>query len=75
MCEICGFFDCDYQEIKDTIDKEAVYRCMTNCYEACQVGYLRGYIVSFVRFVAIRFVESRPKRSYVHWWCARWTRR
>jgi len=26
-----------YQEIKDTIDKEAVYRCMTNCYEACQV--------------------------------------
>ena len=26
------------QEIKDTLDKEAIYRCMTTCYELSQVG-------------------------------------
>ena len=26
------------QEIKDTLDKDALYRCLTSCYEMCQVG-------------------------------------
>lgn len=33
------------QEIKDTLDKEAIYRCLASCYESCQVISL---FVSFV---------------------------
>jgi len=28
---------CRMQEVKDTLDKEAVYRCMATCYETFQV--------------------------------------
>jgi len=41
-----------WQETKDTLDKEALYRCMASCFEAAHV---RWFLLWFVFFESFRF--------------------